>query len=382
MEVKKRIQLIDTLRGVAITGILLIHHIEHFDFYLKPKFTNPTLSKIDSWIWENVFLLVSGKAFALFSLLFGVSFWILYENRTNKGESYFTRHIWRMLLLAIFGVLHLLFFRGDILIMYAFLGVFLLISRFLNNTCLLILASVLILNPFNIYNVFAYLFDFQLYNYKIPFPKSSINTILGEGSFFDVLKMNFTTGYQSTLIWSWNVGRFFTILGLFFLGIFIRKKRMFSEINLKTWYSILVISILLIYFFNFLDTIWIKKIENKSMKNLLKPMNDMYFKLSLLSTFLGAIVILWKHNQGNVWISKFKNFGRMGLSNYILMSVFGSFLYYNWGLGLYKYCGSLISLCIGVLFLILQMYFSDWWLKKYKQGPLEYIWRKMTWIKI
>lgn len=382
MGTKKRIQLIDTLRGVAITGILLIHHIEHFDLYLKPNFTNPTMLKIDSWVWDNIFFLIAGKAFALFSLLFGVSFWILHENRKEKGKSYFGRHLWRMLLLIFFGVLHLIFYKGDILIMYAFLGVFLLISKYINDTSLLILTTILILNPINLYNTFAYLFDFELYNYKLAYPKLAFKEILSQGSFFEVLKMNFTTGYKTTLIWSWNVGRFFTIMGLFFLGVFIRKKRMFSEINLKMWYAILVTSIVFIYLFNFLDTIWIKSIDTKSDKSLLKSMNDMYFKLALLATFLSIIVILWKHNYGKLWITKFSDFGRMGLTNYIFMSLFGSFLYFNWGLGLYKYCGSLITLFIAVFFLVLQMYLSNWWLKRYKQGPLENIWRKITWIEI
>ncbi|MEP1490001.1 MAG: DUF418 domain-containing protein [Algibacter sp.] len=64
------------------------------------------------------------------------------------------------------------------------------------------------------------------------------------------------------------------------------------------------------------------------------------------------------------------------------MSVIGAMLYYGWGFGLYKYCGTLFSLCIGVVVLIFQMKLSSWWLQKYGQGPLEKLWRKLTWIKL
>ncbi|UZO82522.1 DUF418 domain-containing protein [Aquimarina sp. ERC-38] len=96
--------------------------------------------------------------------------------------------------------------------------------------------------------------------------------------------------------------------------------------------------------------------------------------------FLAGIVILWKHNDGKVWIAKFSNFGRMALTNYVLMSIIGTTLYYGWGFGLYKYCGALFCLILGLLCLYLQILFSNWWLSKYRQGPLEKIWRKLTWI--
>ncbi|AXT61517.1 hypothetical protein D1816_14525 [Aquimarina sp. AD10] len=104
-----RIVLIDALRGLALAGILLLHHIEHFDFYQKPIYNIPWLIRIDRWVWDNLFLLVSGKAFALFSLLFGLSYWIIHENRVAKGETYFLRHFWRMFILIVLGIFHLVF---------------------------------------------------------------------------------------------------------------------------------------------------------------------------------------------------------------------------------------------------------------------------------
>jgi uncharacterized protein len=76
----------------------------------------------------------------------------------------------------------------------------------------------------------------------------------------------------------------------------------------------------------------------------------------------------------------FAPLGRMSLSNYIMQSLIGSFIYFGFGLGLYQYTGGTYCLLIGIVLAILQGYFSTWWMKNHKQGPLEIIWHKATWI--
>jgi uncharacterized protein len=72
----------------------------------------------------------------------------------------------------------------------------------------------------------------------------------------------------------------------------------------------------------------------------------------------------------------------MSLTNYIAQSILGSFIYYGYGLGLYKYTGASFSILIGSTVIVIQIIFSHWWLKHYGQGPLERLWHKMTWIKV
>jgi uncharacterized protein len=72
--------------------------------------------------------------------------------------------------------------------------------------------------------------------------------------------------------------------------------------------------------------------------------------------------------------------GRMSLSSYVMQSVMGSCIYYGFGLGLYKYTGASYCLLIGIALAVLQGYFSIWWLRHHKQGPLETIWHKATWL--
>ncbi|KZS38188.1 hypothetical protein AWE51_19310 [Aquimarina aggregata] len=377
-----RIVLIDALRGLALAGILLLHHIEHFDFYQKPVYNIPWLIRIDRWVWDNLFLLVSGKAFALFSLLFGLSYWIIHENRVAKGEMYFLRHFWRMFILIILGIFHLVFFRGDILIMYAILGLPLVIAPYMSNRSILILSIVLLINPVNIYTFGSYLINNSVIDFRLPYPKVNINEFLVDGSFLEVLKINLTSGYEGSIVWSWNVGRIFAIPGLFFLGVYFSKTKMLTDKPLRFWYHFLVLTFMLCLVFDVIGDVWVQHIENKLHLGIFKPIIDGYFKLVMMFFMLSLIVIIWRHNNGKVWAAKFSDFGRMGLTNYILMSIIGAILYYGWGAGLYKYCGSFTTFLIGILALIFQMKFSSWWLEKYEQGPLEKIWRKITWIKV
>jgi uncharacterized protein len=105
-----------------------------------------------------------------------------------------------------------------------------------------------------------------------------------------------------------------------------------------------------------------------------------YTKLTMMFSILSTFILVWRHNQAAVFVAKFVNFGRMGLSNYLMMSIIGSALYYGWGFGLYKHFGTSISLLFGITLLILQMKLSTFWLACYGQGPLEKLWRKLTWI--
>ena len=72
----------------------------------------------------------------------------------------------------------------------------------------------------------------------------------------------------------------------------------------------------------------------------------------------------------------------MSLTNYVTQSIIGSFLYFGYGLGLHAKCGTTVSICIGIVFLILQVSFAHWWMARHKRGPLESIWHKLTWMRL
>ena len=69
----------------------------------------------------------------------------------------------------------------------------------------------------------------------------------------------------------------------------------------------------------------------------------------------------------------------MSLTNYLSQSVIGAFIYFPVGLGLASLCGYTTSLLVGIVIFLMQIIFSDWWLWKHRQGPLERLWHKWTW---
>ncbi len=79
-------------------------------------------------------------------------------------------------------------------------------------------------------------------------------------------------------------------------------------------------------------------------------------------------------------LSVFSPIGKMSLSNYVFQSIVGSFIYYGYGLGMYKYTGATYCILIGLALSILTYYLCVLWLKKHKRGPLETIWHKLTWL--
>jgi uncharacterized protein len=117
-----RLDLLDALRGFAIVSIMLLHNIEHFDLYFTPDGAPAWLAAIDRVVWDSMFFLFGGKSYAIFALLFGVTFYLQFQSRAQRGEDFRPRYAWRLTLLLGFGLLNSMVYHGDILSIYAVLG--------------------------------------------------------------------------------------------------------------------------------------------------------------------------------------------------------------------------------------------------------------------
>ena len=138
-----RIDVADILRGIAIAGIILIHFIEHMNFYSFPEATSAFWAKMNQAVWDSTFFLLAGKMYAIFAMLFGLSFYIQHDNQAQKGIDFRPRFVWRMILLMLFGLFDLLFYNGDILFLYAVCGF--LIIPFIRASDKIICAAILVL---------------------------------------------------------------------------------------------------------------------------------------------------------------------------------------------------------------------------------------------
>src|SRR5690554_5800012 len=112
--INKRIDIADVLRGLAVMGIIVLHSIEHFNFYSYPDTNHQSafLNFTDTAIWDSMFFILGGKAYAVFALLLGFSFFIQHDNQQKKGYDFRLRFMWRLILLFIIGNLNAMFFTG------------------------------------------------------------------------------------------------------------------------------------------------------------------------------------------------------------------------------------------------------------------------------
>lgn len=106
-----RIEVVDALRGFAVMAILLVHNLEHFIFPVYPTNSPGWLHVLDQGVFNGVFTLFAGKAYAIFALLFGFTFYIQSYNQKKQGKDFGYRFIWRLVLLAGFATLNAAFSR-------------------------------------------------------------------------------------------------------------------------------------------------------------------------------------------------------------------------------------------------------------------------------
>lgn len=379
-----RLQVVDALRGFAIVSIMLLHNIEHFDFYYSPSELPVWMQALDKGIWDTLLFLFGGKSYAIFALLFGLTFFIQSNNQEKKGKDFRGRFAWRLLLLLGFGIINSAFYQGDILAIYAVIGFFLIPVAKLGNKTVFWIAFVLMLQPYEWINVLNAIQDPAV---KMADPVSwSYFGKMGEYvtgcSLLKTIVGNLTNGKTAVVLWTWENGRVFQTLSLFMLGMLAGRKYLFNATpeNKKFWTKTLIISSIA-----FIPLFIIKNgLENRiSSEAILRPLSTIetsWSNMAFMFILVSGFVLLFQTNFFQRSLSAFSPIGRMSLSNYIIQSIVGSFIYYGFGLGLYKYTGATYSLIIGVLLAVLQGYLSSWWMKSHNQGPLETLWHKATWM--
>lgn len=379
-----RLYVVDALRGFAIISIMLLHNIEHFDFLYWPNTLPAWMIPIDKAIMDTLYFLFGGKSYAIFALLFGLTFFIQSDNQEKIGKDFRARFAWRLVLLFCFAFINSAFYEGDILSIYAVLGFFLIPVAKLNTKTVFWIALILMLQPFEWIN---FIIGLQNPNMQMSDPASwayfgKAGEYITKNSLIDTWIGNLTNGKMAVILWSWEEGRIVQNISLFMFGMLAGRKYLFvpSAENKRFWIKTLIIAALLFILLfitrNHLGD-WISSLAiRRPIRTIVSSYANMAFMLVLVSGF----VLLFQTKFFHKALHIFSPLGKMSLSNYIMQSLIGSFIYYGFGLGLYKFTGSTYCLLIGIVLAVLQLLFSTWWMKNHKQGPLETIWHKATWV--
>ena len=148
-----RIEVVDALRGFAVMAIILVHNLEHFIFPVYPTEQPAWLTVLDEGVFNVIFSLFAGKAYAIFALLFGFTFYIQCHNQEKKGKDFGYRFLWRLVLLLGFATLNAAFFpAGDVLLLFVVVGLVLFLVRKWSNKAIFVTAVILLLQPIEWYH--------------------------------------------------------------------------------------------------------------------------------------------------------------------------------------------------------------------------------------
>ncbi len=386
-EHSRRHAILDILRGIAVFGICLANFGE-FSLYTfqgaDVQAAMPTAG-IDRMVRFLQYLFVDGKFYTLFSLLFGIGFSII----IGRGSAFFYR---RMGLLAAIGLAHLiLLWAGDILILYAAMGMLLPLFRRVSDRGLLWWAAGLLLTPIALDGL-AGLFDWNLsaplvdatryFHDRTGITPGNFPVWLSTAqSYGDVLDFN-VAGSFIRLQEFVEGHRALKVLGLFLVGLWIGRRNIHSDLaanrdllrRVALWGGVVGLPLSVVY-------AW----EATSGHPMGLVGHSAIYAISVvpLSLAYACGLALWwlrgsERGREPGFLRAFAAPGRMALTNYLAQSAIGIAIFYGIGCGLGARVGLVWVEAIAAGVFALQMAVSHLWLAGFRWGPVEWLWRMAT----
>lgn len=395
--VKRRHIILDTLRGLALFGICLANFPEFSLYTFQNNSVTDTMptAYIDTVVKYLQYILIDGKFYTLFSLLFGIGFSIILNNATEKGRNGLKIFYRRMVILFLIGLCHLIFlWAGDILILYAFLGFLLPLFRNVSNKALLIWSALFLTLPividacveiFSLNLASPVIQATQFYHNKFGITETNFPVWLAEKqNYIDILRFNIAGSFIRMQEFI-EGNRAFKVLGLFLLGLYIGRKHIYNNLDKNKpllrkirFYSFVVgVPTTLLYAWSAMNGhIW-----GLTVHTVLNTISILPLSLA----YITAICLWYLNHKENVLFRILAAPGRMALTNYIMQSVFGIIIFYGIGFGLGATVGLVYVELIAIGVFLIQVLYSYLWLYGLQFGPLEWVWRMLTygkWMKI
>ncbi len=387
----KRIHAVDALRGFALAGVALVHMTEQYIGGPTPEgFMEGVDSLPDQIIKGLIGFLFIGKFFGLFSILFGLSFSIQMDSAYQKGNDFSLRFLWRAFLLLLIGIVHHMFYRGDILTIYAVLAPLLIPFHRLSNKWILGMAAICFLS------IPRFISYALVGNSGILGLPGVLNSPLEPG-YVALLR----SGPLTTLFWenldygmrlkiSFQItffGRFYYTFGYFLLGLYIGRSgilRQLSENRKKVrkwliWSAWGFLGAAVLGAATFFTAP--QPVDFSNWHQVLGLNFFDWANLAMTSVIFNGFLLLYLKQNWEQKLQFFAPYGRMALTNYLLQALIGTALFFGWGFGLLEQIRTLYLFFLAIAVFILQRYLSKWWLSRFKYGPLEWLWRSGTFLR-
>lgn len=396
----ERLDVIDVLRGFALLGILLVN----IEFFVNPM----QAAVLPAATWEMSLLdramtmllrfFAEIKFYLLFSLLFGMGFALQMEHLDGQPDRWQFRIIYlrRLLVLMVFGLIHAtLFWAGDILVLYAFLGLGLLPFRKARPETLLKWAVVLFLLPQVFYALAAGLveaarldadrgqqielvFDEQGHLYQEQLEQAY--KVYREGDFNAVTRQrmkDMAFRSQSNLLVAPNM------FAMFLIGVWLVRVRWFNDVagHKHTFHRLFwqgkIWGAAGTLVFTYFTAIAVNRYE-PTWQLALAGLGQAVGGPMLCLFYVAGFALLL---ENPAWVRRLRplaNTGQMTLTIYLLETTICTLIFYSYGLGLFGQVDKTPGLLLAVAIYALLVAFSLFWMKRFRYGPMEWLWRALS----
>ena len=360
----QRITHLDTVRGVAVMGILIMNAVSFF-FVGAAYFdiSSPENKTILDWLvggFGEVF--ADQKFMALFSILFGASVLLFCERAAAKGHSPVRLSLWRNFLLLLMGLFHESIWEGDILFVYACCAPVLLLCRKLPPTLLISVGTLLYLSPIIVSGLAVSVVDPAAFlevwgSLSIKNPSSDVDLVL-LGLMYDV---------------------FARAMGMMFIGMGLYANGMLIHANASD--ALFKRSLCLVALGALLSGVGLAWTATQNFSPTAIVQGNIANTVGTVPMALGYLGLLmwWNEKTSGVLINRIRALGKTALTNYIgqtvVCVVLASLLPNEW----------LSRTTVFLLIIVIwwaQLYLAEKWLKQYRFGPLEYLWRCATYRRL
>jgi len=385
-----RIVSIDLLRGVAVLGILIMN-IQHFSMPTA-AYINPTaygdLNGLNKWVWIISHLLASGKFMGLFSILFGAGV-VLFTSRAElKGMNIAVLHYRRMGWLLLFGLMHTyLMWTGDILVSYSLCGMLVFLFRKKRPQILLRIAFVFFVIPLLLDSLFA----FSMFYWSEEAVKYTMESWSPESEIIqhqlDIYRSAWLTQMELRIPQAifmqtgyFFMNTFWRVMSLMLLGMALFKMEILSSGRSSSFYTkMAVIGMIVVYLLSGTGVILNFTYQwTMEFSMFLGAQFNYVGSVAVALGYIGVVMLISKSASYTGLNKAFSAVGRMAFTNYILMTLICTFLFYGHGLGLYGSVERKLQVIIVLAIWIFIMTISPLWLKHFRFGPLERLWRSLT----
>lgn len=393
ISLQERIEVLDVLRGLAICGIL-IGNMQWFSGYGMMPHTLAGQSQFSDQVTHFlVHFFVEGKFYSLFSFLFGFGFALQIARAEERGDTKASLFKRRLFWLLVIGLLHAyLLWAGDILSIYAVMGFLLILFRRKTNSSLLKWAFALMVVPILTYVLLYILFVAfappdvvaKIDASQLDYWRAAIKKVQ-ESSYLQIItgyNLNYIVGRYASLILEMRLPK---ILAMFLLGFYAYRRGFFQDLQSHQPFirRVLIYTLVLglagnIAFATFAGA---EAVFPPSPAGIVGVITYAFGVPALALFIIALVATLWQKPASSIarrllaWLAPV---GRMALTNYLLQTSICVLIFYGYGFGYFGKIGATRATLIALAIFLFQIMLSALWLKYFSYGPMEWIWRQLT----